>query len=193
VVVAWLLLALILGIVPFMNGVLPNLGRNLQIAVWASLPLGLMALIQLIYVWRGGQLGEPGLSGLLPDWDTYRAMNESQKTVALSLAIRLTLFGLWTLILVYLGGRSALRGKRLVVLLAVLSWAVLIVVLPVLAGSIDLPGDELEPGTELIDPSMGDPGMMPQDGGPLIIPEGEMGSVAPPPVESGLPAPEKVP
>jgi len=77
-------------------------------------------------------------------------------------------------ILVYTGARHALRGRRWVVTQAVLVWMILILVIPVLTGSIKAPDDSpappaLEmPGGEILP---GGDETMP--GGIEIIPDGE--------------------
>lgn len=163
VLLAWFILAVLLGLVPLMNGRAPRFGNTLQVAVWASVPLGLMAALQMVYFLLGGTAGGAGLSGLLTEWSRYDTLSEPVQKVAMSAAGRLTLFAVWALVLAYIGGRRALRGRWWVVLPVVLAWAAIIVVLPVLFGTVDLPqSDEVAQGDgmEMLDPSMMDGGLM---------------------------------
>lgn len=188
ILLAWLILAVLLcEVPPLSSGSWPRFRQNLHIAVWASLPLGLMAALQLVYDWAGGQIGQPGLSGLLPKWSGYDDLTNGQQTLLTSLATRATLFEWWTVILVYIGARHALHGKRWVVTQAVLAWMVLILVIPVLTGSIkapddspappalEIPGGDVMPGDEI----PGDIEILP-DGGEQTAPDsGQAVPVAP--------------
>lgn len=177
ILLAWLILAVILcEVPPLSGGKWPRFSQNLHIAIWASLPLGLMAGLQLLYHWAGGQIGLPGVSGLLPKWSVYKDLTNGQQTLLMSLANRATLFEFWTVILVYVGARHALRGRRWVVAQAVLVWMILILVIPVLTGDIKAPDDAPAP------PALEYPGdgMMPGDEMPSdteILPDG--GDTAP--------------
>lgn len=139
VILGWVVQMVMLCEVSLFNGTAPRLGRNLQIAVWATVPVGLMAALQLLYFAAGGTAGQPGLSGLLAEWDVYADMPVFGKSVLLSLTSRLTLFWLWSLVLLYIGGRMALRGRTWAVLLVVVAWALLVVLLPVLTGAVAAP------------------------------------------------------
>jgi hypothetical protein len=162
VLLIWFALALLLVPVSLINGVAPRLGQNLHIVIWASIPLGLMAGLQLIYYWAGGKVGEPGISGVLPEWEKYNELSKAQQTMIYSGAMRLTLFGLWTCILAYMGAHRALHGKRAIAAACVLAWMALIIIIPVLTGSVKVPEPttssapvvEFEtPPTEIIDES----------------------------------------
>lgn len=139
IVVGWAILAVLLAEVSLFNGALPRLGRNFRVAVWTSLPIGLMAGLQLVYFAAGGLVGKPGLSGLLDEWAAYAALPPFARSLALSIATHLTLFWLWSLALVYAAGRGALRGKRWAVLLVVIAWVIISVLAPVLTGVIKAP------------------------------------------------------
>ena len=174
VLVAWGILAVLFGVVSLMNGRAPRFGHNVQVAVWASVPLGLMAGLQMIYFLMGGSAGASGLSGLLAEWSGYSSLSEPAQRMAVSAAERLTLFSLWALALAYIGGRHALRGRWWVVLPVVVAWAAIIVVLPVLAGTVDLPQSEdvvQGDGTEMLDPSMTDGGITTEPGIDGALPE----------------------
>lgn len=180
ILLVWLILAIMLcEVPPLSSGAWPRFRQNLHIAIWASTPLAMMAALQLVYHWAGGQIGKPGLSGLLPEWSKYQHLSRGQQTLLLSFATRFTLFEWWTVILVYIGARQALRGKRWVVMQVVAAWIALIIVLPVLSGSIKapaappassdiIPGQEISPGGAIpggIDVTPGGEKIPPDTGG----------------------------
>jgi hypothetical protein len=142
-VVGWFILALLLCEVSLFKGVPPRIGYNLQIAIWASLPLGLMALLQLVYYQAGGPVREPGLLGLLNEWKPYATLPQFWRSVAVSVAVRATLFWLWSLVLIYFGARYALRGRTWTSALVVVMWAIILIVVPVLTGAVAAPKPEL--------------------------------------------------
>jgi hypothetical protein len=153
IILGWAILAVLLSEVTLFNGQLPSLGQNLQVAIWTSVPLALMAGLQLVFYAAGGTVGEPGISGLLKDWPAYETLPQFLKSVVLSLTTHLTLFWVWSLMLLYVGARQALNGKRWAVLIVVVIWAVVVVIVPVLSGAIAAPepavtdaptGDSLE-------------------------------------------------
>jgi hypothetical protein len=154
ILLAWIIQAVLLCEVSMMNGYAPKLGRNFRIAVWASVPLGLMAGLQLIYFAAGGKVGQPGIVGLLPLWENYANLEPSVQLVLRSLASQTTIFWLWNLLLLYFGARFTLSGKRWAVLIVLTAWVVLLVAAPIATGAI-----AIEPVT--IDPAAGG---MPQDG-----------------------------
>jgi hypothetical protein len=192
VVLGWAVLSVLLSEVTLFNGRAPELGLNMRLAVWATVPLGLMAALQLIFFAAGGKPGEPGLVGLLSEWEGYATLPLFAKSLVLSLASRLTLFWVWSLVLVTIGARRALEGKPWAVALVVAAWAVVLVVAPVVTGAvkaeeapisenIDLPPSEMLPGLESLlplvegTPEAGMPGGMdapPVDFAPMS-PEGE--------------------
>jgi hypothetical protein len=132
VILGWLIQSFMLCEVPMINGKRPSMGRNLQIAVWASLPLALMLVVQQIYFAIGGKPGQVGLSLLLQRWEGFAALPIFSQTVLMTLATNFTLFWLWNLVLVYFGGRYALNGKRAAVMLVVVMWVIIGAVLPAL-------------------------------------------------------------
>ncbi len=136
ILLGWFILALLLSEIPLFNGQRPSFSQNLQIAIWTTVPLGIMAGIQVVYYAAGGGVGQAGLSGLLSAWKPYDTFSTFPKSITLSLAIRLTLFWLWSLILIYRGGRSALNGQRWSVMLVVVAWAIVLVITPVVTGTI---------------------------------------------------------
>ncbi len=139
IILGWLILMVLLGLVPMFNGRRPNFGQNLQIAIWTSVPFGLMAGLQLIFYAAGGTVGAQGIAGLLTFWQPYQDMATFGQSLLLSLASRLTVFWVWSLALVFIGARSALQGKVWAVLIVVVVWALILVVAPVLTGAIAAP------------------------------------------------------
>ncbi|MEO8611519.1 MAG: YIP1 family protein [Chloroflexota bacterium] len=139
VIIGWFVLTVILSEVTLFNGRAPSMGQNFQIAVWASIPFALMAGLQLIYYAAGGKVGGAGLSGLLSEWGGYDTLPAFWRNVVLSLTSRLTLFWVWSLILIYIGARNTLHGKRWASVLVVMVWATLLVVVPVVTGAVKAP------------------------------------------------------
>jgi hypothetical protein len=148
IVLSWLIISVLLIIVSLLRGRLPRLGHNFQIAIWATLPLALMALLQVLFYAAGGTTGHPGLAGLLLEWDFYQQQNLMTQDLLYSLALRLTLFWVWSLMLLYFGARNALHGPRLGAFFIVLFWAVILVVLPVATGAVAAPQPEDETAIE---------------------------------------------
>jgi len=136
IIVGWFIQTLLLCEVSLLRGFSPRLGRNFQIAIWASLPLGVMAVVQLLYYTAGGTITGAGVSGLVTEMPGYANYSPYVQAIILSFATQLTLFWLWSLALIYVGARRALQGRWWSSLLVVIAWAVIIVVLPVLTGAI---------------------------------------------------------
>lgn len=145
ILLGWFVLALILCEVPLFNGVRPNYGQNLQIAIWTTVPIGIMAGLQVIYIAATGAVGAPGISGLLPLWKGYDELSPLLRSILLSLTSRLTVFWIWSLILIFIGARQALNGKVWAVLLVVVIWVSVVVMVPVVTGSITAPEVAVEP------------------------------------------------
>lgn len=148
IILGWFILAVLLSEVPLFNGVSPSLGQNLQIAIWTSVPVGVMAGLQLVYFAAGGVPREAGLMGLLNYWEGYQQLPTFVQSLLMSLTSRLTIFWLWTLVLLYIGARNALRGKRWAAWLVIVMWVAVLVVVPVLTGAIAAPeqaSSNLEP------------------------------------------------
>jgi hypothetical protein len=164
IVINWLIISVLLIVVSLLRGRLPRFGHNFQIAIWATLPLALMALLQVLFYAAGGTGGQPGLAGLLVEWEFYQQQNPMAQDLMYSLAIRLTIFWLWTLALLYFGARNALHGPRIGALFIALFWAVIVVVVPVVTGAVAAPQPEEEtpvdefPGGEMFPPGIEIPG-----------------------------------
>jgi hypothetical protein len=139
ILVGWFVLAVILCEVPLFNGVRPSFSQNLQIAIWTTVPLGIMAGLQVIYLAAGGKVGAGGISGLLDYWKSYNDLSPILRSILLSLTSRLTVFWVWTLVLIYIGGRNALNGKAWAVSLVVVVWVLIVVLVPVFTGAVSAP------------------------------------------------------
>lgn len=139
VVVGWIVQSLLLSLVPMFRGYSPKFGRAFQVAVWSSVPLALMLVVQLLYSAAGGQGGTMGVALLLESWEGYALLPEFNRAVLLSLTSQFTLFSLWSLVLLYYGARHALGGHVWSSLLVVVVWAMIAVLVPVLTGTISAP------------------------------------------------------
>jgi hypothetical protein len=143
-VLGWFIQTVLLCEVSLLRGFSPRLGRNIQIAIWASLPLGVMAVLQLLYYTAGGSISGAGISGLVVDLPGYRDLSPHIQAIVLSFATQLTFFWLWSLALIYIGARRALQGRRWSSLLVVIAWTIILVVVPVLTGAVSIPEAESE-------------------------------------------------
>jgi hypothetical protein len=159
-IVSWIAVAALLVMAPLFSGQPANYARALQVAVWASLPFALMALLRLIFSAAGGEPGKMGISGLLDDWTGYRDLPVILQSLLLSLTEHLTLFWLWNLFLIGLGARLALGGRRWVAATIVVLWAILVVVTPVTLG-ITRPAEPEQPTTITVPD--GPPGEVPDE------------------------------
>ena len=121
---------MLLCLVPMLRSYPPNIARSLQIAVWASLPLALMLGLRQFCFAAGGTGGSTGLSLILEQWDVYGTLPEVVKRVLAVFMSNLTLFGLWSLLLLYFGARYALNGRRWSVILVLLMWIAAATVVP---------------------------------------------------------------
>ena len=139
ILIGWFVLAVILCEVPLFNGVRPEYGQNLQIAIWTTVPLGIMAGLQVIYIAATGMVGASGVSGLLELWKGYNDLSPLVRSILLSLTSRLTIFWVWSLILIFIGARQALNGKVWSSLLVVVIWVLVVVMVPVVTGTIKAP------------------------------------------------------
>lgn len=187
VVLAWLLQSIVLIPAPMFSGAPPNMARNLQVAIWASVPVGLLALIQLIYYAVGGEAGQIGVSILLERWEGYAALPTFAQAVLHSIALHMTLFWLWSLILLYVGARHALGGRWWAVVIIVAIWIAFVLLLPVLTGAIEpLEATTSEAGA----PNQLNPGIPEDTGIPMDgIPPGPESEGAVPPGVRVIPVP----
>lgn len=139
IVLGWFILSVMLSEVSLFNGEMPSLSQNFQIAIWTTVPLAILAGLQLVFWGAGGQPGAPGLAGLLPLWEGFDGLPDLARDLLYSLASRTTLFWLWSLVLIYVAGRTALNGKGWAVLIVVFAWAIVLTVAPVVTGAIAAP------------------------------------------------------
>jgi hypothetical protein len=142
IVASWLVQAVLLCEVSLLNGVAPRLGLNFRAAIWASLPLGLMALLQLLYMAAGGTIAAAGVSGLVVEQQWYTELPAFPQSLMLSLTSQLTVFWLWNLVLLYLGARHALKGKWWASLLVIVAWLVVVILIPTLANTNTTPAPD---------------------------------------------------
>ncbi len=133
----WVLLSLMLFIVSLTRMQSPQFGQNLRIVIWASVPLGLMAALQLLYYASGGQPGQSGLSGLVTKLPGFGNLPSLAQILLTSLSSHVTLFWLWSLVLVYLGARYTLGGIPIVIVSVLVLWIAWLVVLPVAVNSLN--------------------------------------------------------
>lgn len=145
VVLNWVLLSLLLMIVSFSHSGKAQFGLNLRVAVWSSLPLGLMAALQLLYYSSGGAPGKPGLSGIVAELPFYKTLPSFSQLLLVALSTKLTVFWLWSLILLYLGARNSLGGMRIVVVLVIVLWVAWLVLLPAAITGLSAQSSEVTP------------------------------------------------
>ncbi len=160
-IVIWGALSMMLIVVPMFKGKPPQIGENIQVAIYASLPLGVMAALQLIFMAAGGQIGAAGLSGLVDEMPMYQTADPFLRSLILSGASQTTLFMLWSLMMIYFGGRFLLRGHRITVLLVIIAWVALLIITPVVTGAIRADSADITAPTDDPMPDMGDFSEMP--------------------------------
>ncbi len=141
-VLVWLVQAALLSEVSLFRGQSPNLGDNLQIAIWASVPLAVMAALQLVFAWTGGEVGQPGISGLIAETPLFESAGEFGQKVLIAFSSNLTLFWLWSLILLYIGARQVLKGHVLSSAAVVAAWVIVLTLAPVVTNQVTLPTAE---------------------------------------------------
>jgi hypothetical protein len=129
--VIWIVQAVLLSFASLLSGSAPRLGLNLQVAIWAALPLGLMAGLQLLYYNAGGEIGAEGISGLVSELPGYADFSSFAQAAIIGLAAQVTIFWLWTLLLLYFGARYALDGGWLAAVFIVVAWVLVLVLVPV--------------------------------------------------------------
>lgn len=161
-IVMWFGLSIMLMVVPMFKGRPPQMGENIQVAIYASLPLGIMATLQLIFMAAGGRIGAAGLSGLVDELPIYQTADPFLQSIMLSAASQTTIFMMWSLLMIYFGGRFLLRGDRIMVILVIVAWVIVLVIMPVATGAIRAePADTLETPSDMTMPDMDDFSDMP--------------------------------
>jgi hypothetical protein len=132
VLVMWAGQTVVLSLVTMLRGYSPQFGKSLQIAVWASIPLALMLLLRYAHFASGGSGGSLGLSLLLNNWSGYSQLTEIVQRILAVFTSNLTLFWLWNVVLLYLGARFALGGRRIAVALIIAIWIAAATIVPAL-------------------------------------------------------------
>jgi len=77
-----------------------------------------------VYFAAGGTGGAVGLSLLMEEWDGYADLSRGAQRLLEAFLSTVSLFWLWSLLLLYCGARYALNGRRWVAALVVLIWIV---------------------------------------------------------------------
>lgn len=139
ILLAWFIQTILLCEVSLFKGKAPSLGKNLQIAVWATVPIAFMIIVRLLYLAMGGTTGETGVVALLDEWEGFANLAPFLQNVIYAFLANITLFWLWNALLLYLGSRYALQGNSFVAFLVVAQWVIVAVVLPVVTGAIVAP------------------------------------------------------
>jgi hypothetical protein len=132
IVLTWAGQSALLSLVTMLRGHRPQMSRNLQIAVYATIPAVIMLLLRHAYFAAGGSGGMTGLSLLLMQWAGFRSLPDALQRIITVFMSNLSLFWLWGLLLLYLGARHALHGRRWSSLLVVLMWVAVSTVVPAL-------------------------------------------------------------
>lgn len=122
VLIMWAGQVVLLCLIPMQKGHPPKVGHSLQIAVWASLPLALMLGLRQIYFAAGGTGGAVGLSLLLEKWDHYASLSSGAQRLLAAFMSNITVFWVWSLLLLYYGARHTLGGKYWVAALVIMIW-----------------------------------------------------------------------
>ena len=123
-------LMVLLSLVSMLRGQPPDLGLNLRIAIWASVPFGIMALIQLARLFAGYMINSQGISGIFTDAQGWHTLDETLQRVIVNTTRHITVFGLWHLVLLWLGVRHSLRGKWWAILLLMVVWILVVILVP---------------------------------------------------------------
>jgi hypothetical protein len=125
-ILAWVGQILFLALLTMLQGQRPKWGLNLRIVIWASIPLLLMALAQIVFMAAGGALIDIGL--LARDTLPQTAADEVKILLANFLR-QLTIFNFWRMILFYLGAQTSLKGRWwMALLITILSFATLFLI-----------------------------------------------------------------
>jgi hypothetical protein len=156
VLAMWAGQAVLLCLIPMQSGHRPGIGRCLQVAIWASLPLALMLGLRQIYFAAGGTGGTVGLTLLLEKWEGYATLSSGAQRLLTAFVSNITVFWLWSLLLLYFGARYALGGKIWLVTLVIVIW---IAAAPAVTALISEPVTTVSPRASTsvsVEPSSGD-------------------------------------
>jgi hypothetical protein len=138
-IIAWIGQALVLIPVALFSKKSPRFALNLHIAIWSSLPFAILSIIQIAYIWAGGPIGGSGLAPLLSTILPFEMQMSNMGIFLLNMAEHLTLFGVWNLALLYLGGRYSLEGSSPIVLLFLLLWLIILLLIPTTIEILSMP------------------------------------------------------
>lgn len=136
VIVQWLLMGILFMEASLLSGQRPSYSAGLHIAIWASIPLGIMAALQIVYMLAGGSISAPGVAGVVAIVPGYGALPSLLRATLDGLAGQFTLFWLWSLVLIYTGLRHTLQTRWAAALFTVLTWAGLVVLVPVIINAL---------------------------------------------------------
>ena len=162
---SWSALTLWLALVTMFNSHKPRLGKNLEIIIWASVPIALMAILQTVFIFAGGTISSAGFSGFLDEWTRFAEYSIFLQSWLYALASQITIFWLWHLGLLYVGARYVLGGKRSIVLFTIISWIIALSMVNSFPAYQDLKAQLPETDPTLSDEPMFDD--MPSDEGDL--------------------------
>lgn len=129
-IIAWLAQAILLLPIALFSKKSPRFALNLHIAIWSSLPFAILAIIQLAYLWAGGPIGGSGIAPALSSVLPYDMLTSNLGILLINFAEHFTLFGIWNLILLYLGGRYSLQGNGVLVFGLLLLWLIVLLLVP---------------------------------------------------------------
>lgn len=146
---AWLALMFLIGAVSMLKGHAPQFGKNLQVAIWSSVPFGLMAAIQILYMLAGEFIVDAGIIPVMSELGTQEVWGETVHILLLNIYTHVTIFGVWHLILLYLGGRYTLNGTRWAVILVIVVWVLAVILLPTAYDILSLPPNAVDTFTPL--------------------------------------------
>jgi hypothetical protein len=138
VVLVWVVQACLLMFIPLTNGKTPDFGKNLQVAVWSSLPMLIPTILFVVSRNAGVTDVFPGWSFLIRSWSDFATLDPAMQMVLYSFLAKISLFSLWSLFLLWHGATATLHGKPLPSLVVMLAWIVIAVMIPVLLGMVEI-------------------------------------------------------
>ena len=121
IILSWLIQMLLLALATMLQGKKPIWSINFRIAIWASIPLLLMSIAQIVYMAIGGEL----ISMAFLANESLASGTSDAITILLGNLLRqVSIFNLWRMVLFYLGASYSLNSpKWIAILLTVLSFA----------------------------------------------------------------------
>lgn len=132
----WVFYMVMLSEVSLFRAERPQFSKNFQIAIWASIPIMLFTGIRLAYNAAGGTITYPGLTSALTLWaEGYGEQTLLLKELIFQFLSKMTLPFLWSMILLYIGSRYALKGGRLASMFVVTFIFLISIIAPALFGT----------------------------------------------------------